>query len=226
MYVKSFLRRLMLLRKTQSASNQYWHALESYNYQQVFPQRHKCQVDFTRQHLVARMKPSDLVVDLGCGDGWHSMELAPYCQKLQGYDFSKNLVVLANQAAKDQGFSERCQFEVADVLKLELPEISADVVLLCGLMTCLINDSDAMCAARLAASTVKPGGYVLYKDTLHQGKGTRLNHMDTYGAVYRDREQYLSLIRRSGVGPITDSWIDATGEYGSLMVIAQKPPAQ
>ena len=107
-----------------------------------------------------------------------------------------------------------------------LPEASADEVLLCGLMTCLINDRDAMCVARLAASTVKFGGYVLYKDTLHRGKGTRLNYMDTYGAVYRDREQYLSLIKRSGMELVSDSWIDISGDYGSLMVIAQRPSAQ
>jgi SAM-dependent methyltransferase len=222
MYIKSLLKRLWLGHKVQAASNDYWHGLEAYNYQQVFPQRYQAQVDFTRQYLMPRMKPTDRVVDIGCGDGWHSLELARHCGQLHGYDFSGNLVKLANEQASAQGLAERCRFEVADVLTLRLPADSADIVLLCGIMTCLIADNHALRAANLAASAVRAEGYALYKDTLHRGMGTHLNYVDGYGAAYRDRSEYLGMIEQTGMRIIADAWIDVTDEYGSLMVLASK----
>ena len=221
MYIKSPLRRLLLARNVQHVSDEYWHRMDSYNYEQVFPERHRNQIEFTRAHLVSRMKPTDSVIDFGCADGWHALILAAHCRQLRGYDFNEKLVALANQAAAEQG-AAHCRFDWADILKLKLPPQSADVALICGLTTCLVRDGDALKALRLAARTLRPDGLALFKETLHCRNGTRLNYQDTYGASYRDRGTFLSLCAKAGFKMLVEQWIDTVDEYGSFMALGQR----
>jgi ubiquinone/menaquinone biosynthesis C-methylase UbiE len=218
MYIKSAIRRFFLKGKTQQASDAYWARQEAYNYEQIFPERHRRQIAFTAEHLFSRMKQTDVVVDLGCADGWHSLVVAQHCTSLHGYDYNPKFIALAAQAAMEQN-AAHCRFTTANILELELPPKSADVVLLSGLTTCMVGDRDASHALSVAANTLKRGGFVLFKDTLHRGEGNRFNLQEGYGAVYRDLENYRKLIAAAGVKLLTEAWIDETGEYGSLMAL-------
>lgn len=71
------------------------------------------------------IKPGDKVLDLGCGMGRHSFELAKRGCSVRGVDFSERLIEKARSRGKDEG---NPVFEVADITSLNFRD-AFDVVL-------------------------------------------------------------------------------------------------
>jgi ubiquinone/menaquinone biosynthesis C-methylase UbiE len=60
--------------------------------------------DATRRKLEitrARIRPGDVVLDLGCGTGTIALELAPHAQRVTGIDVSGEMLKLARRKASD-----------------------------------------------------------------------------------------------------------------------------
>ena len=224
MYITSPIRRFFVAGKAQQEADAYWARQEAYNYAEIFPERHRRQIAFTAQHLLSRMKSTDHVIDLGCADGWHSLVIAPHCASLHGYDYNPKFVELAASSAAAQDL-KHVTFDVADVLTLKFPPASVDVVVLSGLLTYLVQDSAARQVLDLAANALKPGGFVLFKDTLHKHEGVSFNIQNGYGASYRDLATYRALAAKSGFNFSAEEWIDDGKDYGSLMAFAVKADA-
>lgn len=86
---------------------------------------------------VADVKPSDLVVDLGSGDGRIPITAATqFGARGYGVDIDPKLVDEANENARKAGVADRVRFEQRDVFKTDLQE--ATVVTL-YLLTGLVN---------------------------------------------------------------------------------------
>lgn len=86
---------------------------------------------------VADVKPSDLVVDLGSGDGRIPITAATqFGARGYGVDIDPKLVDEANENARKAGVADRVRFEERDVFKTDLSE--ATVVTL-YLLTGLVN---------------------------------------------------------------------------------------
>ena len=86
---------------------------------------------------VADVKPSDLVVDLGSGDGRIPITAATqFGARGYGVDIDAKLVDEANENARKAGVADRVRFEQRDVFKTDLKE--ATVVTL-YLLTGLVN---------------------------------------------------------------------------------------
>lgn len=51
---------------------------------------------------IARMKPSDVVLDIGCGTGSLALRLAPHAAEVHGLDLSSEMVRIANDKARAQ----------------------------------------------------------------------------------------------------------------------------
>ncbi len=79
----------------------------------------------------AQLRPEDSVLDLCCGQGRHTLELASRgFSHLTGIDRSRYLIRLARKRARQQGV--HIQFSEGDARKVRLPERSLDCVLLMG----------------------------------------------------------------------------------------------
>jgi D-alanine-D-alanine ligase len=77
------------------------------------------------------IKEADSLLDVCCGQGRHSLELARRGYRgVQGVDRSRYLVRLARKRAKNEGL--RVQFSEGDARKLRFPESSKDCVFLMG----------------------------------------------------------------------------------------------
>ena len=84
-------------------------------------------------HIVSslNLKSGDRVLDVGCGPGRHSLELARRDIKCLGIDISQQFVDLANKSAVEEGLEELVVFERGDARDLHFVEEFDGVVSLC-----------------------------------------------------------------------------------------------
>ncbi|MEZ5401799.1 MAG: class I SAM-dependent methyltransferase [Bryobacteraceae bacterium] len=102
----------------------------------------------------ARVGPSDLVYDLGCGDGRIVIEAAKtFGARGVGVDIEPERIQEANEAARAAGVSDRVRFLVGDLF--ETPVAPASVVMLY-----LFTKMNARLKPRLL-SELKPGSRVV-----------------------------------------------------------------
>ena len=116
--------------------------------------------DATRRKLEitkARIRPGDVVVDLGCGTGTIALELAPHCRRLTGIDVSGEMVKIARRKATDANVAnvEFVQSGVVEGLARFAPA-SLDGVCAYNVLHLV---SDWRGALRSIHDRLKPGGF-------------------------------------------------------------------
>jgi ubiquinone/menaquinone biosynthesis C-methylase UbiE len=124
-----------------------------------------------------RLGPEDRVLDIGCGNGFATLEYAAHVREIIGVDFSPTMVQGAQRKldASPAQVREKTTFAVADAR--ELPY--ADETFSCVVMErCLINIPDRtqqIAAAAEAARVLRKGGVFLLAEVTLQGH-ERVNH--------------------------------------------------
>ncbi|KAI9140699.1 hypothetical protein BKA69DRAFT_1125441 [Paraphysoderma sedebokerense] len=109
------------------------------------------------------------ILDLCCGQGRHSLELArryPHLQ-LYGHDQSKYLINLAKERSQQQGVTDRCRFTVGDCRTIPYPDASFDLVMIMGnsfgYFSSTTSDLQVLkeCSRVLKKSEQNPTGYLI-----------------------------------------------------------------
>lgn len=90
--------------------NEYQHAgvdYENVDVARKFEQRHRTFRDFELEFQKIRervgLKPSDIVLDLGCGSGAFVIPAAKYCHRVYGADVSKPMLAILQEKLDEQG---------------------------------------------------------------------------------------------------------------------------
>jgi SAM-dependent methyltransferase len=96
-----------------------------------------------------------LVLDVGCGTGENALYLAERGHDVVGIDGAPTAIDKARTKAKERGLS--AQFQVADALKLPIPERLFDSVIDSGLFHVFPDDERVRLRDSLA-SVIRPGG--------------------------------------------------------------------
>ena len=86
-------------------------------------------MDHAIAHLL--LKPGQRVLDVGCGPGRHSLELARRGVSCVGVDISQRFVDLGNSSAAEEGLEHLVVFEHLDARHLEFVEEFDGVISLC-----------------------------------------------------------------------------------------------
>jgi SAM-dependent methyltransferase len=114
------------------------------------------EIDFLFEHL--GLTPGMRILDVGCGPGRHSLELARRGVATHGVDLSPEFIELATKAAASEALP--ATFEVLDVRALAVDgEYDAAICLCQGGFGLLGGDDDDEVIGRIAQA-VRPGGAV------------------------------------------------------------------
>lgn len=83
------------------------------------------------------------VIDVGCGPGRYSVELARRGAKVKGIDFAERMIEKAKGLAESVGVGQNCRFEVCDFQDVPSEE-SYDICIAMGLFDYLSNPSQTL----------------------------------------------------------------------------------
>ena len=152
-----------------------------YDYHYIDFASAKKELEFIERAL--DLKKGDRVLDLGCGNGRHSILLAELGYQVIGVDYSKSLLEMAKREAgkRDLDLELRCQ----DMLTLDESSLYDGVIILDGSFG-IFTDSENEDIIRRVAKALKLGGKLLvqsynpYYMALNQGREAEVEGDSTF----------------------------------------------
>lgn len=125
----------------------------------VFTKNAEAEVDFVVREL--KLKPGDSIIDVGCGTGRHSVELARRGFRMTGVDLSSGMLAQAAQAAQIAGVD--IELIECDAVEFRLDRTFDAALCLCEGAFCLLGrDDDSLDRDFLILENIhrllKPGG--------------------------------------------------------------------
>jgi cyclopropane fatty-acyl-phospholipid synthase-like methyltransferase len=162
-------------------------------------------LNLVRKH--ARLRPDDVVLDLGCGNGHHLLALAPEMAQGIGIDFSPAMIRVARDRLRRSSAPKRLTFEVDDAEELKgTADRSVDLVICIGAFEHMVNKRRVLANVY---RVLKHGGrffclsvdadYVWYR-TLAPLLGFATKHLSSDKFLTSD--EFVGLLGRAGFGRI------------------------
>jgi len=98
-------------------------------------------------------------VEVGCGEGFFTVKLAPMCEHLDALDYS----TVALSAARGRTSHPQVRFREWDMRNDEL-EGEYDLMVAMGVLTSLYRPRDVRAVAEKLLDAISPGGHLLFSD--------------------------------------------------------------
>src|SRR6266436_8511173 len=141
------------------------------------------------------VKPGTSVLDVGCGVGRWSRELASRGARVTGIDLSPTMIAQAKQRAAAQGVAERCRFLVQDLALLDAGE-KFDLVLGVTVLQHILDPQALRNAMqRMVAHLTERGTVIL----LEAAPNRAVENCDSSIFRARQRSAYLRLFADCGL---------------------------
>lgn len=123
--------------------------------------------DATRQkpwayclEFIGTVRPTDVVLDLGCGNGRHLLASAERCSRVIGVDISNQLLRITQQKLRKKNIASAALVH-ADVVELPFKKDSVDVVLFIASLHNIPGKENRYAALREVLRVLKPTGVAL-----------------------------------------------------------------
>jgi ubiquinone/menaquinone biosynthesis C-methylase UbiE len=118
-----------------------------------------------------QLSPSSRIIDVGCGAGFLTFDLARRGLQGVGIDGATSMIETCEAEAGRAGISERWQYKQADVEQIPYPDHSFDAAICCGVIEYLPEDGELL---REVRRVLRPGGRFLLCVTNKYGYSVRL----------------------------------------------------
>lgn len=173
------------------------------------------QVDFVVERL--ELEPGARVLDVACGHGRHSLELARRGFRVTGVDLSPRSLEFAREAAQRESLD--VEFVQRDARELDFDaEFDAAINLFTSVIGYFVDDADNQAVVDRVARALVPGGSFLV-DTINGfalGRGyreTMWNELESGGGVMLHRGSFDLL---TGRNEVTWTFIRGDGSRSEL----------
>jgi 2-polyprenyl-3-methyl-5-hydroxy-6-metoxy-1,4-benzoquinol methylase len=142
------------------------------------------------------------ILDVGCGVGRWSLQLAKRRNRVLGIDLSPRMVELAQGRARERGLD--CEFAVGDLISFELHR-QFDLILAVTVLQHVTDDTDLRMAVHNLARHLKPSGSLVLLDAAPSRQTSRCD-----SPIFRTRKlsAYTDLLRDSNFTSIDIIGVD------------------
>jgi SAM-dependent methyltransferase len=168
-----------------------------------------------------RLRPGTRVLDVGCGVGRWSCQLAARGAWVTGVDLSPTMIDRAEQRALAAGVAHRCKFQVQDLPALDLGE-KFDLVLGVTVLQHILEAGALRAALRAMAAHLEPGGRMIL---LEAAPASMTGRCDSTVFRARQRDAYLELFRACNLEPRSIGGVDPAPFRRHLLPHVRKLPA-
>ncbi len=115
--------------------------------------------------LIKQIIKSDKVLDAGCGSGYSSRKISPFCSEIIGIDFAKELI----KKASSNDRPENVNFQFGDITDLEFENNFFDKVITQRVLINLVNIENQLTAVEEIHRVLRENGLFLMLETNLQG---------------------------------------------------------
>jgi len=109
---------------------------------------------------LGRMSTQSVVLEIGCGTGEFTRQIAPHVSELWATDLSPDLLRRAEASALACGLEKRIRFQIQDAMNLDLKADFFDAVFACSVLHHLDLDE----ALRQVRRVLKPGARCVFSE--------------------------------------------------------------
>lgn len=200
-------------------SHRFWR--QASNSRPAAPQMYALQHQLLSTYVLPLFPQGGRLLDVGCADGEFTEVLARDCSEALGIDLSSELIEQARRRS-----SATLRFEVGDITSAEI-EGRYERVASMGLFSCLVRQEDFSRVAKMLVAALKPGGYLVLKDSLMLGGEAERYYCDGhYEALYREEGSYLDEFLRHGLRLMQRFPLAQGSQAGqvSVLYVLQAPP--
>lgn len=135
-------------------------------------------------------RPVKSVIDVGCGTGLHSIELAKRGYRVLGVDLSEAMIKRAREKA---GALDNVAFIVADARKLRLSEKYDAAIAMYGVVSYCASDEDLLNFLRSIRSSLVEGGIFVFDTWNMLGVLEKRVYYETPSTHFRKSENMLAV---------------------------------
>lgn len=114
---------------------------------------------------IYKLRPSDIVLDVGCGVGRFTFRFAKLCKKVYGIDISEENIKLAKERAEREKVFN-VEFKVMDVRKLEFDDEIFDYVFSIACLCFLIDKKDFIKGIKEVLRVTKKDGCIILLENM------------------------------------------------------------
>lgn len=133
--------------------------------------------------------------DVGCGNGENTQIISNYCKYIVGYDISANILAIA----REEHPLLNGRYEELDLVAENMcfPD-TVDGIFCTGVLSTIPEPDKVVAIIGQLKKALKPGGFLVTRETFSCGKTFRTIFDNGYYATYRSTEDYLALFENAG----------------------------
>lgn len=187
----------------------YWKEQKDYSLSEHFMGRFVKQYELVFERFLPRLLRNAVVADIGCAGGEWSFKILPYVAEVDGFEYSMQMVETAKKKAYKEGMNN-IFFECADARELRL-ESKYNAVMVLGILMYMDNLDDIYKILANIYDGMKPGAYMVTKDTLNCENRDVLYLFDKrngYEGNYWSKERYYEQFKKAGFVLIDELLMD------------------